>query len=405
MSWRDQYQPGSFRGVAFATRGHSREGGRRGETHEFPERDQPWFEDLGRKAGRYSVDAIITGADYFGDRDALVDALDKKGPGELVHPYFGTLTVAVESWQLSESTDEGGMASFSIEFTEAGAIIAAEAGADTSSIAAGTADRVLADAPAAFASRFSVAGVPAFVEDAGAGLARSFASAASELAVLSQPAGSLLHGFQAALGVISGSAVDLVRSPLQLANAIVLAVRSFSNLSFAPSLRLAALRGLLASSSSPAPVIGATPVRQRQRDNQVAFVDLVTAIVGAEIVRAAAEADFSSYDEAAAARDGAAEQLDDLALVAADAGRDEQADTLDALRRVLVRDVTARGGSLARLFDYVPAATEPSIVIAQRLYGDPDLVIERSAEIVARNRIPHPGFVTGGITLEVRTDG
>jgi len=43
----------------------------------------------------------------------------------------------------------------------------------------------------------------------------------------------------------------------------------------------------------------------------------------------------------------------------------------------------------------------PAIVLAYRLYGD----AERADEIVARNRVRHPGFVPGGQPLEVLSNG
>jgi len=66
----------------------------------------------------------------------------------------------------------------------------------------------------------------------------------------------------------------------------------------------------------------------------------------------------------------------------------------------VIQDVTARGGSLAHLYAYTPAQTEPALVIAQRLYGDPT----RAGEIVARNAVIHPLFVPGGQALEVLGD-
>jgi prophage DNA circulation protein len=45
--------------------------------------------------------------------------------------------------------------------------------------------------------------------------------------------------------------------------------------------------------------------------------------------------------------------------------------------------------------------TQPALVLAQRLYGDPASVEARAAEIVARNKVRHPGFVPGGVALQV----
>lgn len=68
----------------------------------------------------------------------------------------------------------------------------------------------------------------------------------------------------------------------------------------------------------------------------------------------------------------------------------------------MVRDITARGATLARLFSYTPKATEPALVIANRIYGTVDIEA-RTAEIVSRNKVRHPGFVPGGIALELLT--
>ena len=150
-------------------------------------------------------------------------------------------------------------------------------------------------------------------------------------------------------------------------------------------------------------MLGDTPARNQQRDNQAAYVQLVNAVAAAELVRAIAAADFASYDEAAGARDAAADALDTLATRQADAGDDDGAAIYDALRLALVRYVTARGGSLARLQAFTPARTEPALVIAFRLYGDAVSVADQADEICTRNAIAHPGFVPGGIALQVLT--
>jgi prophage DNA circulation protein len=165
--------------------------------------------------------------------------------------------------------------------------------------------------------------------------------------------------------------------------------------------RAQAFRDLMDWGSDLEPVIGDTPARQLQRDNQAAIVQLVNLTASAELVRCLAGMTFVSYEDAVAARDDAADRLDALALRQADAGDDDGAEQYDALRRAMTADLTARGGTLARLRAYTPATTEPALVIAQRLYGEPATLIERAEEIIARNKVAHPGFVTGGVPLQV----
>jgi len=405
MSWRQSLRPGSFRGAPFKIQVGEGEGGRRGELHEFPERDQPYFEDLGRAARRYAIEAILVGADYMEARDRLLSACEAAGAGTLVHPFLGSLSVVAERFTWRESTEEGGAAFFSIDFVEAGAAIPAEPRADTAELSFLAADSLVADAPALLARDFSVAGMPAFVEQAGAGLVRDVAAVAGRAGTLLAGAGSALRSFEAGLVQLPSGALALVRAPLSLGQAVAGLIGSVSLLGTLPIARVNALRRILAAGFSFPPVFGSTPARSRQRRNQAAFTRLVVTIAAAEAVRTTALVRVNSYDEAAALRDVLADELDAAAVTLADAGDQQAASDLDGLRRAMVRDVTARGGSLARLYRYVPAVTEPVLATAHRLYGEPKRVVEEAEEIVSRNRIAHPGFVPGGRAIEVRTNG
>ena len=104
MTWRDEYEIGSFRGATFRTAGHERSGGRRIAIHEFPSRDEPLVEDLGRKARQFSIECHVIGAEYRGAREALLTALEDEGPGLLIHPWHGRMMVVALDYTSSEST-------------------------------------------------------------------------------------------------------------------------------------------------------------------------------------------------------------------------------------------------------------------------------------------------------------
>ncbi|WP_066667337.1 MULTISPECIES: DNA circularization protein [unclassified Sphingomonas] len=400
MSWRDDYRPGSFRGVPFRTQAAERQGGRRGVTHEFPGRDTPWTEDLGRRARRYTLDCFVAGDDYFGARDALEAALEAPGPGTLIHPYVGTLTVNIEDYSVRESTDEGGVAFFTLSVVESGAPIATDAGVDTGDVAIARADAVTAAAPAAFASRFDVTGVASFVEDAATDLVRRTAAIAAIAGGLQGGIGPALRAFESGLSVLPEGATALVRSPLMLAQAVTGLIQSIGALGGTPAARIAGLTTLVGFGDTVPATIGATTARNRQRDNAVAYVDLVTTVAAAELVRAITIAPLTSYSQAAQLRDSAAELIERQLVCAADAGRDEVAERYAQLIEVMVADVTARGGTLARVYGFVPPRTTPALVIAARLYG-PRASVDRAADLISRNRVRHPGFVAGGRSIEV----
>ena len=401
MSWEDRYQQGSFRGAKFLTESHDLEGGRRVAQHEYPQRDIPFCEDLGARGKRYSIECLVMGADHMEQRDALMTALDAFGKGVLIHPYFGQIDVNCETYNLSEDTSQGGLSRFSVSFLESGRAQVGDSRDDTSGASAAKAAAAQAAAPTVFANDFVVAGYPAFVEDGAAGLLQTFTISSTGAARLLGGAGKALRAYEAGIEQLD-SAITLVRTPITLAETVRGVVRSVAGLAAVPLLRINALRSIFASPAKFRTVLGQTPARNRERDNQQAMINLVEAVTAAEIVRAAATTRFGSYQEAAALRDLLSDDLDRASYVAADRGDDDHANLLDSLRRAMIRDATARGASLARLFSYTPKVTEPALVIANRIYGAAN-VQARSAEIVTRNRVRHPGFVPGAIPLELLT--
>lgn len=409
MSWREKYQKGSFRGVPFSTQSHERSGGRRVAIHEMPSRDEPTLEDLGRKAREFSIECHVVGADYRDGRDKLIDALEAEGPGLLVHPWHGQMMVAALEYTNSESTDEGGICRFSIRFGEAGLPAPAPVSVAAGSDGAAAADAAEAAAPEAFAKDFSIDGVAGWVEDSASDLVKGMADASQLAAGLRGGAGPTLRAFQSALSYLPGNVSSLMRSPLNLASSVlglVSAVAVLGN-STGRSSRLAPLQMMLDWTPDTPEMPERTPQRQREATNRVALLRLFRVASAAELVRAASALDYASYDEAKVTRDAIGDRLDTLALEAADRGDDDTADTFDTLRRALAADIAAKGVSLARVYSAELATTEPALVVAHRLYRSDtrtDTSLEtRASGIAARNRVAHPGFLPGGVSLEFLT--
>lgn len=400
-NWRDKYQPGSFRGVAFKTVSHDASGGRRGAVHEYPQRDVPYFEDLGRRAKTYDIECVVLGAEYMAGRDALIAALDAYGPGILLHPYHGQIEVSVPNYSYSESTEEGGLARFSIQFVEAGRAQVGDAKADTAIAVKASADTAIKTAENDFTNAYNMDGMPGYIDDAMGDVLRIFGVSAGDAASLIGGAGKALNAYQAGIELLDRG-VSLIRTPIVLAQTVRGIIQSVAAMAITPILRLNALLAIFRSPQGFRDVIGQTPVRNQQRDNVTAIAQLIQQIAAAEAVRAVSDIRFSSYEEAAAVRENVAAIIDAAALVAADSGSDAHQEALDMLRRNMVRDVTTRGASLARLFIYTPAQSEPALVIANRIYGTAALE-SRSDDLISRNNIVHPGFVSGGVPLELLT--
>ncbi len=398
MTWRERYQRASFRGVEFAVRRSDAQVGRRTALHEYPQRDDPWPEDMGRAARRFTVDGVLVGADYDQVRDRLIVALETKGPGLLVHPFYGRRTVSLAGpVRISESpTDQGGMATFSLDFVEASGGAQPEARADTAGALGAAAAAVKAQAKADFAKRFAAAGKPDFVRASAAqGIREAMAAVQNARRGLLADA-SILSDFNAELRNVTGQAATLMNTPALLAGRVQDAVAGVRGVAALPSGALAALRQLFGFRLSGA--AGGTPSRVQDSANRAALTALVSVTALAEAVDVVAGLDFDSYDEAVSLRDDLGDHLDLLAMTA-----DESAYLpAVALRAALVRDVSARGANLARVAHVTPHATLPALVLAHTLFGD----AARDGELIARNprSVRHPGFVPGGVSIEYLRD-
>jgi len=115
-TWRDSLLPASFRGVGFFISSAVVPIGRKGQLHEFPQRDEPYFESLGKQSQVHTVTAFIVGPDCFEQRDKLLQALEASGAGELVHPWLGRMQVQVGECDMTHSLGEGGIVRLNLKF-------------------------------------------------------------------------------------------------------------------------------------------------------------------------------------------------------------------------------------------------------------------------------------------------
>lgn len=116
MSWRDELQPASFRGVPFHVAANTRGGGRRGFTYEFAKSERSLDEDLGRRVTRITVSAYLIGDDYNAAADDLENVLTTEGGGLLILPILGQQRMRCEIYNRSERKEEGGFAVFECSF-------------------------------------------------------------------------------------------------------------------------------------------------------------------------------------------------------------------------------------------------------------------------------------------------
>jgi prophage DNA circulation protein len=130
VPWRDELQPASFRGALFFIEAGSKESGRRIVVHEFPKRDIPYAEDMGRRALQFTVRGYCITfpidandpyrRDYRLVRDALILQLETEGSGVLQLPTMKPFTVVCPQYRWTEEERLGGFCVFDMTFVESG---------------------------------------------------------------------------------------------------------------------------------------------------------------------------------------------------------------------------------------------------------------------------------------------
>jgi prophage DNA circulation protein len=460
-TWREKYQTGSFRRILFSTLASDIDGGRRVALHQYPRREVPYPEDMGREARRYRIRAIIGKDNYFEHRDRLVEVLEQPGPGTLVHPYLGTMEVQIERWTCRESTAEAATATFEIEFHEAGAAAQPEAGPDTAEAVDAAADDAEASLEDEAAGELEADAEQAVQEDTGSFLddaLDAIAEAPRQMATLAGEVNSFMGRVQG----LKAKLLSLVLAPANLAGGLLGAVGSVRGIASSSVGALGVYKGLFSYGGAFVDPPGSGRIAAAQRKNRQALKRLVRTGAAINAARAVAAAQPYRYigpaspiyasvagpaaptsASAAAARrpasagalaaPPAAVQVNGRAVVLAvpeyagfavpeppgfatwqeaAAARDIVAAALDeaaltagdalypalrALSAAVAAHVNAQRPALACGARYVAGSALPSLLLAHRIYGD----AARADELEIRNRVRHPGFVPGGRPLEI----
>lgn len=398
MAWRERLRNATFRGVPFEVESDNGKFGRRLQTHEFPQRDKPQTEDLGRATREFSVTAFVIGADYMERRDALLTALEEEGPGTLVHPWLGSMQVNVGPVNLSHSLTNGGMCEFTITFVEAGELTFPTASVSPGGQSLAAADDVMAVAESDFLEAFDVDGFPAFVTDGALSDLNGFVDLASSSLgglsqVLANPLGSLLDAFEAPASIgIPAALVSGVRGLFDRAGSVLqalaadVAVFGGGGVHTRNRNAVLALTGLSTTlGASIGESTASTPSTYQRQVNAGAIATLLQRAALVQAAGMASSMPLPVYDDAVQLRDAVTAALD-LASVTAS---DEAYQAMQTLRARVHSDLTARTAGAARLVQYTPTQVLPALVIAHDRYED----VDREQEIVEGNGIRHPGFV------------
>ncbi|MBR7616833.1 MULTISPECIES: DNA circularization protein [Citrobacter freundii complex] len=423
MTWKDRLVEASFRGVSFKTEDEGATVGRRVETHEYPNRDKPYTEDLGKVTFKPNITAYVIGDDCFEQRDRLIEALNKPGPGTLVHPTFGELNVCVDGEiRVSTTGSEGRMVRFDLQFVEAGELTYPTSGAATANTLVSSCS-ALDDCISDNFDQFGMDGMPDFVQNG------VIDDATSMLGYVSDKMAMVDSGISAAARLMQGDISVLLPPPssgkgfvdqLQAmwrsgnrlsgnASDLFTMIKNFSGISLGSDL---APRGVWKTDSK-------TTQNQKQQSNYVASTIRTTAIseaayavttLPAPVITTSEQSQQSTGwpsvthpelnnapDEVTVVDVPTWDDLVDIRDTLNTAIDKELSRTTDdrlflALRRVksdLNNDIKHRLIQTQKTVIRTPDEVTPALVLAATWFDN----ASRESDIVRRNAVAHPGFV------------
>ena len=442
--------PGDIDGIPFFVDDHNGQFGRRYVIHEYPGRDKPFVEDMGRKTRELSINAFVIGVDYMAQRDALIAAAEQPGVKRMTHPWLGRMDVFIELLGVSESTRYGGMAAIELSVVEAGAD---QFPAQIENTPAATLEQV----PEAHQSVMDSFGdivnfsPSSFLQQHMQGLVGSIDSALTGMiggmpmpgglldSALSAGEAALLgkNPFSAVLGQLSSPA-GFVSSLVSVGSGSTGLLSRVMHVGYSRLLRAGALRDLKtttnfyggspvaisarAFSATPAAVsvsaYSARPVtplrviqsmepvalwpalpsgtanKQQAATNQLAVQSAVAQISAIEQARMTAALEYPTKNDAYAVRDYLTSRLAALAKTA-----DYSVYTqLQKLRAAVHKDLTVRGNAYASLTTLRVPDTLSALVLSYQHFG----TSTRADELLERNpTVEHPAMIPGGTVLEV----
>lgn len=397
MPLADQLFPASFRGVPFEVKTSDLQVGRRTQAFEYPQRDKPFIEDLGRSARQIELEAVIVGADFIPRMNRLIAAMEAQGSGTLVHPFLGEMTVTPQATtRVSYDTNGLGVATATLSFIESGEYEFPGTAADAGSAIQSAANAIQSAAGDAFADVFDIGGMNDYGVAAVVTGGQDFLANASlqnflQSTGLSDAAAEL----SADLGTLVYAKDQLATRASGLFNLGGMLGSSLGWSGIANQLsRLVQLPFCHRSSFASPTLLSADDINGAAGAMQSLFrQSMVTGLVNAasmvgtdEDAAPGSAVKVAAYDELMATLDGVLDAIDTEAE--ADAP-DDVFLALEDARSAVWDGIKARAERRARLIDYRPPEVMPALVVAYDYYAD----ATRDGEIAERNNIRHPGFV------------
>jgi prophage DNA circulation protein len=405
----------SFRGVPFHVTKIDLKVGRRTVVHEYPQRDQPYVEDIGRATRKLTFTAFVVGDDYIEQVEKLIGAIEAPGAGTLVHPHLGEMKCTLEQASTITFTDSTRTASVVLNAVESGELEFPNVGTDASNQALEAADELEKSAIQEFCDSIDLSAISEWVSAALSGdlLDKLGIISSADLAAIFDKVDEIAHLASSIVSLISGGpkaiaarlmgALGLSRFASS-ARAWSRVAKQLKNLTKHEKLREGTKA--LARAKADSTVLSGTQrtVLQNRaaietliRQALIAQMVGVSALVGSKSDRANPVGDDAqtseslrstvtqSYDDIVQLRQDLLEVIDEELLMTTS---DETYLALEKARVAVFEALTERADDSHRLVVVEPGEVLPALVHAYDFHDDAN----RDQEIAIRNGVEHEGF-------------
>lgn len=406
QTWRDQMLPASFRGISFLIPQASVPVGMKVQLHEFPQRDEPYAEQMGKQAQIHRLVCWIIGDDCFERRDKFMEAVQTPGAGELVHPWLGRMQVKAGEAELTHDFKQGGMAAFAVTFYPDIPLKFPTAKVNTQQQVVKASDSLLDSALDRYKSAM------AKVDQARLGLARLRNSLSGVYTVIQQQFSTIIGAFTNLTGFVQSlmNAPDSLsslfssyfsefsvddylgddsgssyRNSVATATQQTEAVASINTVSDSGGVDAAAASQATANLVQDALLVQVALIISEMPVASQPVSTATVASVEQQAVQPIVRPEVPVADDVIELRDNLNEAIFQASLKA----DPEHYMVLNTLRQTIVKHLTAVAESGVRLVEITPPETLSALVLAYRRFGD----ATRESEVVQRNRLRHPGFV------------
>ncbi|MEI8607807.1 DNA circularization N-terminal domain-containing protein [Enterovibrio sp. Hal110] len=397
--WQDR-RDAAFRGVPFLLNTVRGKTGRRTVPHEYPKSNLGWPEDNGGALNVETIKAVLVGPTAQTQCQQLLDALNVAGPGELVHPYWGIRQVQVGDVNYDFDNNERDICRLSFQiFAVSDRLFPADQ-LDTQQAVTEQA-RAANDAQCERFAQVTEALTPeqaTSMADHLDGLLDSLDNTVNNLPGLPEQTGEWVNR----LGRVKSSVTRGLTYPGQQARDITDLLFRVKDLVTELPLSLSIYDQLAqrwqGEREALNPTRSATTPEQAQ---QLTALDLMLTAVVTGKANAIANGELTDSQQAEQAATSMTTSLATQAARAVEDGNRDGWRTLRALRLSVVEDIKTRARQLPRMRTVSIERPIPSALLAYHITGD----AQQRDDIVKRNRLSRPAFVTGNVDVLENSNG